>query len=91
MVFIWAFFSDSVAEEKKNYCRATLCLAMLLLILSIILGIVIGGKKINVSKIKDKTSTVTEQLKDDMSDALKDEAGDAVDNYDNLTDDDFTQ
>jgi hypothetical protein len=91
MIFIWAFFSDSVAEEKKNYCRATLCLAMIMLIISIVLGIAIGGKKINVDQIKDKTSTMTDELKDYTNDAIKDEAGDAVDNYDNLTDDDFTQ
>lgn len=89
-IFIWAFFSDSVAEEKRNFCRASLSLSMIIIIVSIIFGFAIGGFHIPLNTIKDKASTMTEDFKNYTNDALHDEADEAQNNYNNLTDDNFT-
>lgn len=90
MLPIWAFFSDSVAEEKRNFCRASICIVTIMLTASIIFGVAIGGFKVPTDEIKNKASDITEDFKDYTDDALRNEAGSAQDNYNRLTDDDFT-
>lgn len=91
MIFVWAFFSDGVPEEKRNFCRASLSMAMILMVLMLIFGFKIGGFGLSFDSIKNKVTSFSEDFKDYTEDSLKDEAGDAMDNYNNLTDDDFTQ
>ena len=91
MIFVWAFFSDGVPEEKRNFCRASLSIAMILMVLMLIFGFKIGGFGLSFDSIKNKVTSFSEDFKDYTGDALQEEAGDAVNNYDNLTDDDFTQ
>ena len=90
MLFIWAFFSDGVPEEKKNFCRASISLCMIMLIISVVFGIAIGGFRTSFDNIKNKASVMTEDFKNYTDDALRNEANSAQNNYNNLTDDDFT-
>jgi hypothetical protein len=91
LLFTWSFFSDSVVEEKKNFCRASLYLTMIAMVIAIILSFQTKQFKAYFSKIKHQAISVTEDFKNYADDALHDEADNAKDNYDNLTDDNFTQ
>lgn len=88
LLFIWAFFSDSVPEEKKNFSRASIVLMTILIFVMLVIAVMFG--KVSLSGVKDKASSSLSNTVNTMQDSLKDESQDAKDNYNGLTDDDFT-
>lgn len=91
MLLIWAFFSDDVAEEKRNFCRAQIIISAVVLIIVMTFGITIGGYGLSMKDIKNQASSTTQNFKNYTDGALHDVADNAQSDYDNLTDDNFSQ
>lgn len=89
-LLVWAFFSDSAPDEKRSFARAQLILSVILVVVILAFGITIGGSKLTFDSVKTGAGQMFDKAGQDMKDSLKDEAQGAVNNYNGLTDDDFT-
>lgn len=90
LLFIWAFFSDSVQDEKKNYARANIIIICILTIVIMFIGVSFKGFNLSFSQLKSNTEQLSDQAKKSMKDQTKKEAQDAVGDYSGLTDENFT-
>jgi len=91
LALYWAFFSDHVPDEKRNFSRAFIILSAVFTIVVISLNFSKFGNIPSIADFKSSFSSYTSEISNTAKDSIKSEANVSLDEYSDLKDDDFSK